>query len=52
MDCSLLKSFLLLRTVVPAVHNMSERVLPTMQALSEAAKRKWKGGVMIELNDH
>ena len=34
--------FLLLRTVVPAVCNMGERVLPTMRTLSEAAKRNQK----------
>jgi len=40
MDRRLLKSFLLLRTVVPAVCNMGERVLPTVQALGEAEKRE------------
>jgi len=46
-DGSLLKGFLLLRSVVPALCNlnMSERVLPTVQALSEVAKkREWRGG--------
>jgi len=47
----LLEGFLLLRTVVLAVFNMGERVLPIVQTLSEAAKRKRKEGV-IELNDH
>ena len=32
--------FLLLRTVVPAVSNMGEKVLLTMRALREAAKRE------------
>jgi len=38
LDRGWLKIFLLLRSVVPAVCNMGERVLPTVQALSEAAK--------------
>jgi len=42
IDRSLLKGFLLLRTVVPAVCNMGERVLPTVQALREAAKHEWR----------
>ena len=42
----LLKCFLLLRTVVPAVCNMGERVLPTVRMLGEAAKRKRKEGVI------
>jgi len=50
IDRSLLKSFLLLRTVVPAVCNMGENVLPTVRTLSEAAKRKRTEGV-IEPND-
>jgi len=50
IDRSLLESFLLLRTVVSAVFNMGERVLPTVRTLSEAAKRKRKEGV-IEPND-
>ena len=50
IDRSLLKSFLLLRTVVPAVCNLGERVLPTVRTLSEAAKRERKEGV-IEPND-
>jgi len=50
INSSLLKSFLLLRTVVPAVCNMGERVLPTVRTLSEAAKRKRKEG-LIEPND-
>ena len=41
-DRSLLKDFLLLPTGVPAVCHMGERVLPTVQALSEAAKRELK----------
>ena len=40
IDRSLLKSFLLLRTVVPAVCNLGERVLPTVGTLSKAAKLK------------
>jgi len=40
MDRSLLKRFLLLRTVVQAVCNMSERGLPTVRALSETAKQE------------
>jgi len=44
IDLRLLKSFLLLRSVVPAVCNMDERVLPTELALSEAAKRKRREG--------
>ena len=50
MDRSLLKSFLLLGTVVLAVGNMGERVLPTVQALSEVAKRERREGG-VELND-
>ena len=49
IDRSMLKGFLLLRTVVPAVCDMGERVLPTVQTLSEAAKRKRVEGV-IESN--
>ena len=45
-DHSLFKSFLLLRTVVPPVCKMGERVLPTVQTLSEAAKRERKEGVI------
>jgi len=50
IDRSLLKCFLLLRTVVPAICNMGERVLPTVWALSEVAKckRKEQG---VEPND-
>ena len=44
IDRSLLKSFLLLRTVVPAVCIMGERVLPTVQALSEATKCEGREG--------
>ena len=50
IDRSLLTSFFLLQTVVAAVGNMGERVLPTVCALSEAAKRERRGGV-VELND-
>ena len=42
IDRSLLKSFLLLQTVLPAVCNMGERMLPTVRALSDAAKGKWR----------
>jgi len=45
-----LKSFFLLRTVVPAVSNMGERVLLTERALSEAAKRERREGG-VEPND-
>jgi len=40
IDRGLLKDFLLLGTVVPAVCNMGKRVLPTVRALSEVAKRE------------
>ena len=50
IDRGLLKCFLLLRNVVPAVCNMGERVLAMVRTLSEAAKRKRKEGV-IEPND-
>jgi len=50
IDPSLLKGFLLLQTVVPAVCNMRETVLPPVQALSEAAKRK-QTGEGVEPND-
>jgi len=40
IDRSLLKGFLQLQTVVPAICNMGERVLPTVRALSEAANRE------------
>ena len=46
----MLKCFLLLRIVVPAISNMGERVLPTVRRLSEAAQRKRKEGV-LEPND-
>ena len=39
-----------MRTVVPAVCNMGERVLPTLRTLSEAVKREWREGV-IEPNE-
>jgi len=38
------------RIVVTAVCNLGERVLPTVQTLSETAKRKPREGV-IEQND-
>ena len=38
IDSSLLKGFPLLRTIVPVVCNMGERVLQTVQVLSEVAK--------------
>jgi len=41
-DRGLLKSFLLLRTVVPASCNMGERVLQPMQVLSEAVNTQAK----------
>jgi len=46
IDRRLLKGFLLLRTVVPTVCHMGERVLPTVRALSEATKgeRREEGG--------
>jgi len=50
MDRSLLKSFLLLRTVVPALYNMDEGVLPTVRALSETAKCEWRNEG-VEPND-
>jgi len=50
IDGSLLRNFLLLRTVVLAVCNMGERMLPCVRTLSEAAKRqRAQGGV--EPND-
>jgi len=50
IDRGLLKYFLLLRTVVPAVCHMGERVFPTIRTLSEAAKHERREGV-IEPND-
>ena len=50
IDRSLLKSFLLLRTVVPAVCNIGERVLPTLRTLREAVKREGREG-RVEPND-
>ena len=50
IDRGLLKRFPLLRTEVRAVCNMGERVLPTVQALSEAAKRERREGG-VEPND-
>jgi len=38
IDHALLESFLLLRTIVTVICNMGEKVLPTVQALSEIAK--------------
>ena len=40
----LLKSLLLLRTVVPAVCSMGARALPTVQMLSEIAKQMRRAG--------
>jgi len=51
IDRSLLTSFFLLQTVVAAVGNMGERVLPTVCALSEAAKRELSERA-VEPNDH
>ena len=50
IDRSLLKCFLLLRTVVPAVCNMSERGLPPLRALNEVGKRERKKE-RVEPND-
>ena len=50
IDRGLLKGILPLRTVVPAVCNMGESMLPTVQTLSAAAKRKRREGV-IEPNN-
>jgi len=50
MDRGLLKSVLLLRTVVLAVCDMGKRVSPTVRRLSETAKRKRKAKV-TEPND-
>ena len=44
IDRGLLKSFLQPRTVVPAVCNIGERVLPTVQVLSEIAKTRAERG--------
>jgi len=38
INCSLLKGFVSLQNIVPAVCNMSEGVLPTVQALSEVVE--------------
>jgi len=46
IDRSLLQGFLLLRTVVQAITNMGERVLPTVRGLSQAAKREGREGVI------
>lgn len=40
IEGSIGKRFLLLRTIVPAIGNMDERVLPPMGALGAAAKRE------------
>ena len=50
INCGLLKSFLQVRTVVSAVCNMGEKVLPTVLRLSEAAKFK-RREVVIGPND-
>ena len=50
IDSSLLKSFVLLRTVVPAICNMGESRLPTVRPVSEAAKPKGREGG-VEPND-
>lgn len=44
-----MRSLLLLRTVVLAVCNMSERVLPTLQGLNAVAKSRveWKGELTV-----
>jgi len=47
---SLLQSFLLLPTVVPAVCNRGERMLPTVRVQSEAANREL-GDERVEPND-
>ena len=44
IDRGLLKSFLLLRTVVPAVGSIGEWVLPTVQVQSEIAKTRAERG--------
>ena len=44
IDCNLLKEFLLLQTVVPAICNMSARMLLTAQVLSEIAKTRVESG--------
>ena len=43
-DRVLVKDLLLPQTVVPAVCNMGERVLPTVQVLSEIGKTQAKRG--------
>ena len=43
IDGGLLKGFLLPRTVIPAVCNMGERGLPTVQVLSEVRRHEWRG---------
>ena len=48
IDRGLLKSFLLPRTLVPAVCNIGERVLPTEQALSEEQNASGEGGRYTE----
>ena len=50
IDRGLLKGFLRLRTVVPALGNMGRRLLPTVQILSDGVKGKRRDGV-IEPND-
>ena len=44
IDRGLLKSFLLPRTVVPAVCNIGKRVLPTVQVPGEVAKTRAERG--------
>ena len=45
VDCGQLRRFLLPRTVDPAVCNIGESVLPTVQVLSEIVKtREERGG--------
>ena len=43
IDRGLLKSFLLPRTVIPAVCNIGERALPTVQVLSEVRRHERRG---------
>ena len=42
-----MEGFILQRTVVPAVCNIGERVLPTVQVLCEIVRDKRRGGEMI-----
>ena len=43
IDHNMLKSFLLLRTVITAICNMGERALPTGQVLSKVGEHKRRG---------